>query len=532
MPILTVLKETGDVRIDFLPGTSLLNILNTGDMRVRSGCAGSGGCGLCRIRIETGKIHELTATERQKLSDDQVLCGIRLACQVMPQTDLRIRILNLAPTILWRNIQPEEYLAIGPSPSVRSETYEGKQLGAAVDLGTTHIRLTIWDMKTGLRLAGRSGLNPQSRFGTDVLTRITAASESQECLAAIGQLAQNAIGEALRDMALEMDLNIREIGHVVIVGNTAMLALLTGINDAALLKPGHRPGRLDYHPDAAGHWRRSWGLEADAIIEVIQPLGGFVGSDLLAGLLATHLAEGPAGSLLIDFGTNSEISLWDGNALWTTSAAGGPAFEGSGIHCGMPAEPGAIYRFEPNKTSDGFRFDVEGGGEPKGICGSGLTDIIAELIRAGMLKRNGRFTQQFGGNEFFLIAGEREISVTKRDVDVFQRAKAAIGAGIACLLQKAGVRLQNLQRICICGAFGRFLNVSNAMEVGLLPFISSECVELAGNTALAGCELLLFDPDRVRNMERLKSKCRLISLSEVPEFEDLFIRNLQLVPMK
>jgi uncharacterized 2Fe-2S/4Fe-4S cluster protein (DUF4445 family) len=199
-------------------------------------------------------------------------------------------------------------------------------------------------------------LNPQSYFGTDVLTRLMNASESPDRMQEIGRLVRDAIGGALRDIWFEGGWNGQEIGRIMIVGNSAMLALLAERNAHLLLQPESWIRAIDCQPENTDSWRRSWGCDANAIIEVIQPLAGFVGSDLLAGVLAIKLTQGTAGSLLVDFGTNSEIALWDGRQLWVTSAAGGPAFEGWGISCGMPAEPGAIYRAGCKVTLPAWRL--------------------------------------------------------------------------------------------------------------------------------------------------------------------------------
>lgn len=244
-----------------------------------------------------------------------------------------------------------------------------------------------------------------------MLTRVLKASESSQRAREIGQLARNAIGEALQNMTSEVNQACRAIGHVVIVGNTAMLALLTEQNYHLLLQPDYWMREIDCRLQDINSWRLSWGLDERAEVSIIQPLARFVGSDLLAGVLATHMTQDEAGTLLIDFGTNSEIALWDGSTLWVTSAAGGPAFEGSGISCGMAAEPGAIYKIEyrdaasENSCTDGHpcpskiladravRGTVIGNGPALGLCGSGLVDSITYLRKAGFLKSNGIFSR-------------------------------------------------------------------------------------------------------------------------------------------
>lgn len=531
MPVLKAkIANNKERSISFISGQSLLEILNSSENILRSGCGGNSSCGLCQIRIEEGEVHKPSTNEKLQLTKKQIDQGVRLACQVLPKKDMQISIVKPESVSRWKDIPLDDYMEIR-YPNIPITANEGKNLGIAVDLGTTHIRLALWDIVKCRRLAGRSGINPQARFGADVMTRLSAASESYERASEISQLAVNAIAEAIRDMICEKNLNIKKIAYVTIVGNTGMLALLARKNYDILLNPGHWMEKIDCRPDDKKYLISAWELDPLAAIEFVQPLGGFVGSDLLAGIAATRMIEGQAGSLLIDFGTNSEIALWDGEAMWVTSAAGGPAFEGCGMSCGMPAESGAISSMKFEKNLAGFVFKVIGGGEPKGLCGSGLVDCIACLLRTGMLKSNGRFTEDTGRKGFVFPGEMRDFSLRKQDIDAFQRAKGSIGAGIKYLLEKAGMTLNDLRRVCVCGAFGKFLNVSNAQTIGLLPEISAQHVDLYGNTAIAGCELFLLDRNRDHSIALLINKCRMINLAQFSEFEDLFIKNLFLRSM-
>ena len=256
-----------------------------------------------------------------------------------------------------------------------------------------------------------------------------------------------------------------------------------------------------------------------------------MGSDLLAGVVATRLNDRP-GSLLIDFGTNSEMALWDGSSLWVTSAAGGPAFESCGVQCGMPAEPGAIYRVERHEGSGELNVQVIGGGVAKGLCGTGLVDLVALLRGTGELKPTGKFASPYSGDSFVIQKEGPTIRLTKGDVDMFQRAKAAIGVGMKTLLGNAKMGATDLQRVCVCGVFGARLNTRNARLVGLLPDIPDERIELCGNTALAGCEQLLLSASMEEELGLLRERTAIINLSSISDFEELFLENLYLQPLK
>ncbi len=533
MPVVIIKLEEGERRIPFIPGQSLRNILDMTDIRVRSGCRGIGACGLCRVRIIEGEVGKPTLNEHTHLDNAQLAQGIRLACQVTPEQDLQIVILELAPKSNWRRLPGRERWSIKRHPAftLRNSSRKVKHsYGVAVDLGTTHISLSLYELSNCEYLAGCYGLNSQMNFGSDVITRLMAASESQEQAQSISQQAIETIGDALLDIATREGINLHYVVHLVLVGNTAMLALLSGRNYKLLLQPSHWMRVIDCLPENTEAWVASWGLYPQAKIEVIPPLSGFVGSDLLAGVVATHLDKNRTGSLFIDFGTNSEIALWDGQNLWVTSAAGGPAFEGCGISCGIPAEPGAIYRVNlKNGTLD---FDVIAGGKAQGVCGSGLVDLIAGLVKSGRLTKRGRFVSEVSKEGFVLIEGKQSVVLTKRDVDIFQRAKAAVGVGIKVLLAKTGMNFKDLQRVCVGGAFGHSLNVANAQDIGLLPKIHSNLVELCENTALTGCEEFLLSSTATEYLKSLREQVKIINLSQYHDFDDLFFENLYLEPMR
>jgi uncharacterized 2Fe-2S/4Fe-4S cluster protein (DUF4445 family) len=231
----------------------------------------------------------------------------------------------------------------------------------------------------------------------------------------------------------------------------------------------------------------------------------------------------------VDFGTNTEIALWDGTALWVTSAAGGPAFEACGLRCGVPAEAGAICRVRPGTP---LSFDVIGGAPANGVCATGLVDWIACLVENGNLTRRGNFS--LGGSSGGPVLGQadRGIMLQKHDVDLFQRAKAAIGAGIQVLLGHAGVKGADLRRIVTTGLFGRGLDIANAQRLGLLPTVPSDRVETHDNLALAGCGRILAAAEGSRAVEPLRARANLINLARCPEFSDLFMQSLVLGPME
>ena len=542
MPVLKVRgRDDGDTRaVPFAAGQSVRDILDVTGSRVRSGCNGTGACGLCRIRVTAGSAGTPTAREEYFIDEALRAAGVRLACQLVPAGDLEIEILNPAQKSAWRSIPPEESCCLrepATAPGTRSEPGGGasggvQEFGIAVDIGTTQISLSLLSLGTGRRLAGRCGRNPQGETGADVMTRLVAASGSPARAREMSGLVVKAIGEGIHDIASREGLDLNRVSRVALVGNTAMLALLSERNYALLTRPESWAGKIDCVPDDACTcgWKAAWDIPPAASVSVLPPAGGFVGSDLLAGVLATGLAESTRPGLLIDFGTNSEIALWDGGRLLATSAAGGPAFEGCGIRCGLPAEPGAICRAW--LSGENLGYETIAGERARGICGTGLVDSIACLVRSGILTGKGQFASPYAGNRFIVAAGNPSLVLEKRDIDLFQRAKAAVGAGICVLMAEAGIGFSGLGQVFVGGAFGKSLDVGNACAIGLLPPVPPEKIELCGNTALAGCEFFLRSPRGDTELREIRKEARVINLARDPGFGEYFLENLFLRPME
>lgn len=533
MPLLTVQANSNDeLSLSFTAGQCLRSILDSTAMRVRSGCRGTGACGLCRIQILQGSGNLPTDNERIQLSEEQLAAGIRLACQFLPTEDVVVQLLNPAPPSNWKGLgQKILRPASRQNPSRTFPVSTSCPLGIAVDLGTTNISLSLYDLLTGKRLTERHGINPQAVFGADIMTRLVAAAESADIAGKMSKAILAALAEALHDIGSREGVDLRQVIYLAVVGNTAMLTLLTGKNHELLLRPEMWEKTILCRCEQPANWAEHLGIHPEASMEVIPPLAGFVGSDLLVGVLAMRLAGHSAPALFIDFGTNTEIALWDGHQLLVTSAAGGPAFESCGISCGMPAEPGAIYRVT-DQGSGALTFAVIDEISPaRGLCGSGFVDLVACLCKKGMISATGKFLSGTGVTEYVLPLPATALRLSKRDIDMMQRAKAAVAAGVSVLLEKAGLRTADLHRVCLAGAFGKYIRIANAKAIGLLPDINEKYFELCGNTALAGCEDFLLSSDAASRLESLRSTARLINLSSIPDFDELFFDNLFFRPM-
>jgi uncharacterized 2Fe-2S/4Fe-4S cluster protein (DUF4445 family) len=505
--------------LDYVPGSSLRDILDAAQRPVRTACLGHGACGLCRVRLDGDALPPPTPAERLHLSAAHLAEGVRLACQVKPDADLRVAILNPALPSHWRTMSALPKRAHAPQHIPPAQRHVRHPLGLAIDLGTTNIRVALLDLKRGTWLGQCKGSNPQRSCGADVISRLTVAATTAVNSQTLAMQAINAIGEALQSLSSRLGVDLQRIIYAALVGNSSMLTLISATPAAHLLNPDNWAQALPpQHPDT-DNWRARWGIHAQAEIEIIQALAGFVGSDLLAALVAVAFDSKAAPALLVDFGTNSEIALWDGEQLWVTSAAGGPAFEVSGYRAGMPAENGAICRVQINKQGH-FDYTVLGGGAPQGLCGSGLIDLIACLRHQNILHKSGRLRASFS------LPNKLEFGAS--DIDNLQQAKAAIAAGIEVLCQSSGVRPDALARVCVAGEFGRYLNVNSAIAIGLLPPVAPHQLELYPEAALLGCADVVFSREAAQHLHTLRARAHLLNLASTEAFASAFVRHLYL----
>jgi uncharacterized 2Fe-2S/4Fe-4S cluster protein (DUF4445 family) len=508
--------------LDFKQYENILDVLQRNGINIRVGCNAIGACGLCTVRVIEGDLNEPTANELMYINKEELARGMRLACQIQTSDNLTLDVSENLPKSKWREIK---YTAQGDSISAHEVN---NPFGVAVDIGTTQIKVMLCNMVTGQEHLSVFGPNPQNVYGADVITRLVKSADSERFLNNMNRRVIDAIGEAIAELSQRISLNPQHITKVLIVGNTAMLTLLTKKNGDLLLKPEHWNSYIDCVTEETGDWATHWGINTQAIIDIVPPLGGFIGSDLTAGIEAAGITQSKECKLLIDVGTNTEIALWDGQTLWATSCAGGPAFEGSGIGCGMPYDIGSIYGVMIK--SGHLEYQTVGNITPKGICGSGLVDLIASLIKLKIINSKGRFTSS--EQEYFLNPKESKLRITKKDIDVIQRAKASIGAGISSLMADAGIHLDELQRVYLTGHFGSGLNINHAQEIGLIPEVNPQIVSLLKNSALVGAGKLLLSEDSREHISEIQQTTKIINLAQSTIFEERFLEGLFLRPME
>ena len=403
----------------------------------------------------------------------------------------------------------------------------GAALGLAIDLGTTNVVGFLIDLTTGARLASLGVENPQVAWGADVVTRLDralAGPESQEELRVAAALA---IQSLARDLAEAVDRTEADIVDVAVCGNTAMQHLLLGLPVRQLARApfvAAVSGAVDVEARDLG-----LGLAPSARVYAAPGVGGFVGSDHVAALLATRALWDEGGATLVmDIGTNTEISLVSGGRALSVSCPSGPALEGGNVACGMRAAEGAIERV--GIDNGGLVVTTIGGGEAVGICGSGVLDAIAAALRLGLLDKGGRIRDN--GRGFVRLDGKpaialaADVHILQADVRAVQLAKAAIGAGVDLLLELAGLVAQDVDRFVLAGAFGQSVDVASAVAIGLLPPLPRERYVQVGNAAGAGvARMLASTAERARATE-IAARCRYVELGGRPQFQNRFMKNI------
>ncbi|OGA39849.1 MAG: hypothetical protein A3G24_22650 [Betaproteobacteria bacterium RIFCSPLOWO2_12_FULL_62_13] len=396
--------------------------------------------------------------------------------------------------------------------------------GIAFDIGTTTVVAYLLDLLTGHELAVVSALNPQSRFGSDVISRITFAAEQSEGLRVLARTVRTLMNDLIKKACTKAKVGAQRIYEVSVVGNAAMQHLLLAIDPRSLALAPYVPtttGSLNLRAASLG-----LNVHPNGGLFILPGLGGFVGADTMGVILATRFHVGQGAALAIDIGTNTEIvgREPDSGRLIALSTPAGPAFEGGRITSGCRGMIGAIQRV---RLIDG-KVGVEtiGNANPVGICGSGLIDALAVMRQLGLLAASGRVLQ---GAEFLLVKEDRQqrkLGVTQKDVRELQLAKAAIATGIKMVLNEIGIAEKDLREILLAGAFGNFIDRANAQSIGLLPGIAIEKVRQVGNAAGQGAKLALVSKAARVEAEKVAREVRVLNLAQQAKFQDVFLESM------
>jgi len=570
------------------------------DLHIETPCGGGGTCGKCKA-IVSNPASAPNETELRFLSDEDIKLGVRLICQCYPNADSVVTAqkteqtdqilsdaldspLHISPSIrkiylggnIWENSKRdgarsltellEETLEIealnvslpvfrdlsgfltgnhSPLPGVTVLLRGDKLLGAeegdttgelygvAVDIGTTTVAAYLLNLATGEVVGVASCLNPQIQHGADVVARIAYASEEAENLTRQSDEIIGAINKLAGELAEGAALSRERILHAVITGNTTMEHLALGISPRDIGIAPFLPGfRFLLTQDAQ---EAGIALHPRAGLDLLPNISGYIGGDTTAGVYYSQMAMSEDISLLVDIGTNNEVVIGNKDRILACSTAAGPALEGARIWQGMRGTAGAIERV---KIRDGkVLTTVIGGGKALGICGSGVIDVLAEMLENRIIDPGGKIQKTNDDERLASLIGRNEkgqlcfqiskdVVFSQKDVREAQLAKAAIGLGIAVLLEEAGIKPGDVSRLYLAGAFGNYIDIDNAIKIGLLPPLPRERIIPLGNAAGKGACAALLNTQALSAMRDIARRARHIELTSAPNFMDAFMSRL------
>ena len=463
-------------------------------------CGGKGRCGKCRVRV-WGRLIRLENAELIEAEGEEIS-----ACCFAPYGPCRAETLYEP-----ENDSMTHMLCSGP-------------MGLAIDLGSTTLELRIYEMNSGRELARHREMNTQRSYGADVLSRIQAMKspdkwEIHTCLA-------RQITGMVERLCTKIGKNASEVERVVFCGNTVMEHFAAGLDPSSIALPPFEP---------QGHfedWGREYGRGYAAEVYYCPCLSGYVGGDLIAGLSLE--ADRPGLRLYMDIGTNGELALGDEKGYICCATAAGPAFEGAELSCGMGGSVGAIYKVDID--GDDISVSVVGGAAAKGICGSGVIDAVAAMLKLNVIGKSGRFnkTEKLGaklaerltrinGEKAFMLSDD--VYLTAGDIRKIQLAKAAIRAGTELMLQRSGKKAGDIERISLAGGFGSAINRLSAECIGLIPHCENAELQYSGNAAILGAAAALY-PEGREKIENALSICKYTELSTDKDFPALYLEYL------
>jgi uncharacterized 2Fe-2S/4Fe-4S cluster protein (DUF4445 family) len=476
--------EPLSVAVEVSQGSALAAVLPQFGLELP--CGGTGLCGGCGVRVLAGSL-PVTDQDRSLFTDAELAGGWRLACQARADTPL---VLECGQ---WRmDVLTDDSRMAGTGKS---------GLGIAIDLGTTTLAAQMIDMATGSVLAVETDLNPQASFGSDVMTRVRAALSGAD----LASVVRIALGRMIEKLAGSRE---REIVEVVLVGNTVMHHLFAGLDVEPLTRVPFQSPHLGEQSFSAQDLK--WPLPPSCRIRFLRCIGGFVGSDILAGIHAVGMPDADDLMALVDLGTNGEIAIGNRHGIICASTAAGPAFEAGSIRMGMRAATGAIARAWLAEGQ--LRATVIGDAEARGVCGSGLVDAVAAGLESGAILPSGRIAN--GTKAFPVLA---PVVLYQSDIRELQLAKAAIASGFRLLTKHLSATAEDIQSVYLAGAFGNYVQIDSAIAIGLLE-MPRERIHAAGNTALRGAKILLLS-----TLEPPVPAIEHISLAADTGFQDEFV---------
>lgn len=468
-------------------GQGLLEVLRRRGAPLNAPCGGKGTCGKCRVLVNGRE----TAACQYVLTED--------AAVELPEKE-------------------EVQILTGSGSSAADGRHK---YALAFDVGTTTVAAFLCHGETGRQLACASAVNPQSAYGADVIARIQYELERHD--GRMGAEIRACLDRLAREAAEAAGISPEEIGLVSLVGNTAMHHLLLGLDVSPLVTPPYMPSVREAMELSGADWLTAC---PEAEVRVLPNIAGFVGADTVGCMVSAAFDRREDLTLLIDIGTNGEMVLGDRERRLACSTAAGPAFEGARIRFGMRGAPGAIDHVE--LTDGGLACRVIGGGEARGVCGSGLLDAVYALLRAGFVDGSGRMRPEVPG-PWLTVDGQPAfplrdgVYLTQKDIREVQLAKAAIRAGIELMLETMGRKAAEVRQVLLAGAFGSYLSPESACGIGMLPPELLDRVQAIGNAAGEGARQCALLEDDFRRSVALAKETEFLELASLPVFQDCYV---------
>ena len=426
---------------------------------------------------------------------------------------------------------------IGRILQIEAGNTADRNYGVALDVGTTTVVVQLVHLKAGQVVGVKGSHNLQARYGEDVLSRIAFVC-GKGSLEVLQQAVADNVNTLIQTLAREKDIDIEDITSIVAAGNTTMSHLLFGLTPCFIRDDPYVP-TVDLYPQILAS-EVGININPRGVLQVLPSVASYVGGDTVAGVLACGLADRPETTCLIDIGTNGEIVIGNSEWMLSCSASAGPAFEGGDTKCGMRATRGAIQKVEINNGE--VVYETIGKAKPRGICGSGLIDVIYELARNKILDIDGKFRPSTRDRRIIQENGEREyiiafpeetetrqaLVIAQTDIDNIVRSKGAIFAAIKSLIDYAGLTFAQLNKIYVAGGFGNYLNIEKAVGIGLLPDIPRERIEFIGNSSLMGARMVLVSSYAFEKAVTISQEMTNIELSRFAPFADEYMAALYL----
>ena len=570
-------------------GTTLFDSASWNGIAIDSTCGGHGTCKKCKVRVASGK-QALSAIDPRAFSVEELKAGWRLACRAPAEEDLVVAVPQLQTRpkaalvgvgrhVILRPAVQKRYLELS-EPTLEDQTSDlervlgamddvelrvpidllrslggtlrrsdwkvtavlcddvlidveagdtsGRRHAIAFDLGTTTVVATLLDLETGQPAAVSSMLNAQQPFGADVISRISATMMDDEALGQLRARAHETVATLTAEVCKEAGVEPAEVYEIALTGNMTMIQLALGIDPEPLSMAPFTIIARSLPEATAADFGVHVHPRAPAVL--FPALGAYVGPDIVAGVLATGLTLDKRVRLFIDVGTNSEIVLGSSARALACAAPAGPAFEAASIRRGMRAAEGAIEGVKLAPDGE-VLLTVIGDVEPVGICGSGLVDAVAELLKAGVIDPSGRFV--LGSHERLGKLGEEnifnltdDVFLTQRDVRELQFAKASIATGWAILCNDMGVEPEDISQVLLAGSFGSYLSAASAVGIGLVPKLPLARIVSAGNVAGEGAKIAALSVTERAAAQAVLEEIEYVELSGRTDFNDLFIDQL------